>query len=341
MANSIKHKLQITGPEEYDQQFIVPLGITSIGRQAGNDLHLDNSQISRSHAQLVATNTECEISDQGSSNGTYVNDEKITPKVPYLLTTGDIIRIGPFTMGYSLEEVEEFEEAPAPVKPPKKVAKEDQTIDKEEAISRETPQKEPKPPVAEKNKTPQKPPDPPKPPTVVPEEEAPIPGDGPIPVGLTTHSQWLLSYLPGIYHNDFMARFLGLFELILVPIKWNIDHFDHFLDPGTSPAGFLPWLANWFEITFDPTWTEDQKRALLNEAHALYARRGTRWALQRVLEIYTGHSPEIVDTDPDLDAYTFEVSFPVRKKRLNQEMLEIIIDANKPAHTSYKLRFRR
>ena len=71
----------------------------------------------------------------------------------------------------------------------------------------------------------------------------------------------LLSYLPGIYHTEFMSHFLAIFEAVLFPVEWQIDNFDLFLDPGTAPRNFLPWLANWFDIVFDSTWSEAQQRA--------------------------------------------------------------------------------
>jgi phage tail-like protein len=150
-----------------------------------------------------------------------------------------------------------------------------------------------------------------------------------------------MNFLPGIYHTDFMARFLGVFEAIQMPIEWNIDNFDLFLDPSTAPHDFLPWLENWFALPPGPNWSEAQRRTFLKEAHLLYARRGTGWALSRVLEIYTGVKPQIIDDDEKLDPHTFRVKIPLRKRELNPDLVEAIIDANKPAHTTYKLEFRR
>jgi phage tail-like protein len=148
-----------------------------------------------------------------------------------------------------------------------------------------------------------------------------------------------LRYLPGIYHTDFVKRFLGMFESILTPLEWNVDNFDLYLDPSTAPIGFLPWLANWFEITFDSTWSEAQRRSFLKDAHRIYARRGTRWALSRVLEIYTGQVPEIVDLAKDLAPFTFKVKLPLGGHDLDPDLIGAIIDANKPGHTTYILEF--
>jgi phage tail-like protein len=160
-----------------------------------------------------------------------------------------------------------------------------------------------------------------------------------IPPGLERDSQRLITYLPGIYHTAFMRRFLGIFEAILTPIEWQIDNFDLFLDPGAAPAGFLPWLASWFDVAFDPSWDEVQRRQLLREAHQIYARRGTKWALSRVLEIYTGESPTIVDVDEDLAPFSFKVVLPHAAARRERAMIERLIDAHKPAYTLYTLEF--
>jgi phage tail-like protein len=137
-----------------------------------------------------------------------------------------------------------------------------------------------------------------------------------------------------------MARFLGLFESILTPIEWNVENFDLFLNPATAPVGFIPWLAQWFDITFESAWTESQRRTLLKDAHLIYARRGTRWALSRVIEILTGYKPTIIDDGNDLPDFTFKVILPLVASQVNREMIERLIDAHKPAHTMYSLEFQ-
>jgi hypothetical protein len=59
-----------------------------------------------------------------------------------------------------------------------------------------------------------------------------------------------------------------------------------------------------------------------------------------VLEIYTGYIPEIVDTDKQLEPHTFMIQFPFPKAYRRQELLERIIDAHKPAHTTYTMKFK-
>ena len=320
MNPSQMFQLQITDAD--GNQRVIPLpATTSIGRQVGNDLLLDDERISRRHAKIECSDEACHITDLGSSNGTSVDEERLRPNVPVQLKPGSVVRVGSFEL--LLRSVP----APEPV-PVQAVALQPAADAAADAVAVPPMEAEAPPPTSPRPSIPT----PPSAPGGTPA--------GMIPPGLTLESQRLINYLPGIYHTEFMARFLGIFEAVLTPIEWNIDNFDLYLNPATAPRDFIPWLASWFDVAFDPSWTEAQRRHLLKEAHSIYARRGTRWALSRVLEIYTGHTPTIVDTDPDLEPFTFKVTLPAVTARLEREMIERLIDAHKPAHTLYTLEFQ-
>jgi phage tail-like protein len=340
MTDAFEFRLNVKGPET-TWEFRIPEGQGIIGRQVGNDLHLENPQISRVHARFDTTDRECTITDLNSSNGTYINNEKITPEVPVRLSAGDIIKIGPFTLKFEqiLIEIPETPEEPATRELPPKPIAEGVVVGEEPhpLQTGEIPEEPAEEPISKG--TPKKPPPkPPEPPPVLPPED--FPEEAIIPPGLSTHSTRLLNYLPDIYRTDFMSRFLGLFESIYLPIEWNIDNFDLYLSPGSTPVEFISWFSNLFKLTFDDTWSEEQRRAFLLDAHRIFARRGTHWALSRVLEIYTGSTPEIVDQDEKLDPYTFRVKLPLTKKQTNPELIEALIDSHKPAHTTYQLQFK-
>lgn len=160
-----------------------------------------------------------------------------------------------------------------------------------------------------------------------------------IPPGLSYYSVDYFRYLPPPYQDDFTLRFLALFESILKPIEWHVDHFDIYLDPGTAPTSFLPWLMNWFDLHFDDNWQEEQKRAFLKEAYDIFTYRGTKRALSRVLEIFTGVSPEIDDQRDDLPPFTFLVMIPLNEGEVKRPLIDQLIEAHKPAHTRYFLIF--
>lgn len=327
MTEEFIHQLEISGPER-EWTFVIPEGASTVGRQTGNDLQLDHPLVSRRHATVVNEAGVCQIVDVGSSNGTTVDGQQIEPNTPAPLAPGATVKIGPFEMTYGQQPVVAEVEEEAPAVPPtspgelEAIAEVAAEAAAEEAAAGEAGAEEPPPPPSDG-------------------EGPPAGEDGFIPPGLSRHSRRYLDYLPGIYHTDFMSRFLALFESILVPIEWNVDNFDLYLSPKTAPVDFLPWLANWFELVFDDTWSEAQRRTLLAEAHQLYARRGTRWALRRILEIYLDCALEIDDQDPELDPFTFAVNISLRETEVDASLVERIVDMNKPAHTAYKLRFKR
>ena len=50
--------------------------------------------VSRRHAHILKARNGYFVTDLGSSNGTYVNDQPLTPQKPRLLRNGDQIAIG-------------------------------------------------------------------------------------------------------------------------------------------------------------------------------------------------------------------------------------------------------
>src|SRR6202011_2810641 len=66
----------------------------SVGRAPDNDLRLDGLQISNHHARFARTNGSVTVEDAGSTNGVYVNGDRISGRRPVQLA--DIIQIGPF-----------------------------------------------------------------------------------------------------------------------------------------------------------------------------------------------------------------------------------------------------
>lgn len=82
------------------------LGFTriSIGRAPTNQIVLaHDNQVSGNHAEINPTGQGYTLTDLGSTNGTFVNDLRLAPHVPYVLKLQDRIRIGqtPFTFEMS------------------------------------------------------------------------------------------------------------------------------------------------------------------------------------------------------------------------------------------------
>jgi hypothetical protein len=69
-------------------------GVTKIGRGEGNDVQLKELKVSRFHAELTAAGDRLEVMDLGSTNGTFVNEERLAPREPRALAPGDEVRFG-------------------------------------------------------------------------------------------------------------------------------------------------------------------------------------------------------------------------------------------------------
>ena len=69
----------------------LPEGAYSVGRQASNNLFLEDHAVSRQHCVFNRSGTRCELKDLESRNGTFVNGAPVTL---HKLDPGDEVRIG-------------------------------------------------------------------------------------------------------------------------------------------------------------------------------------------------------------------------------------------------------
>jgi len=70
----------------------------SLGREAGNDIQLHDTEVSRRHAELRRAAKTFTLTDLGSSNGTYVNGKRIES---HSLANGDEVQMGGSMMLYT------------------------------------------------------------------------------------------------------------------------------------------------------------------------------------------------------------------------------------------------
>ena len=151
----------------------------------------------------------------------------------------------------------------------------------------------------------------------------------------SNQSTWL-QYLPAIYADDeFLGRYLLIFESIMNPIVWRIDNFDLYLSPDNAPAEWLQWMASWFDMLILPELPLENQREIMRQIGWLFMRRGTPSGLQRLLELYFGVQPEIVENQ----ACHFMVRLPLSQTQtqLTADVANRLILSQKPAFASYTL----
>ena len=89
MPDSNAFKLTIRQGPKPNQVFDLDKDVLSLGREVGNELVIEDPQISRRHARLTRQGNSYLLEDLGSTNGTFVNGSRVT--TPVLLANGDLI----------------------------------------------------------------------------------------------------------------------------------------------------------------------------------------------------------------------------------------------------------
>ena len=67
-------------------------GTITIGRKEGNTIKLDDQYASGNHAKIIVKNNEIVIEDLNSTNGVFINDERVNGYSK--IRANDLIRIG-------------------------------------------------------------------------------------------------------------------------------------------------------------------------------------------------------------------------------------------------------
>ena len=96
-----KGKITITRGALADITFFIKKEVTTIGSNVENDIFLADKTVSKKHAAIkVDEGKRYEIRDFGSSNGLYINNEKVSSK---FLRDGDKIRFGAIETEFKLK----------------------------------------------------------------------------------------------------------------------------------------------------------------------------------------------------------------------------------------------
>ena len=170
-----------------------------------------------------------------------------------------------------------------------------------------------------------------------------------------------LSYLPTIYQTggreDFLGRFLGMFEAVYQDLDERIADSTKQLDPMTAEPEFLRWLAKWVGISNAHLWQEKRLRLLLDGIVRKNLIRGTREYTEHMISTFTGERPFILEYS-DIEEYRgetnaykcltqsyahgpYEVNVLVREQSVpsprEQQALKKMIEDMKPAHIRMNL----
>lgn len=195
--------------------------------------------------------------------------------------------------------------------------------------------------------------------------------DSDAPILLSVAKPSWLQFLPQVFQSSAdqpgsqLRELLYIFQQLHETVTSKVDLIPKLLRPLEAPPEYLPWLSSWIALQLESDWPEEKKRRWLRHAPALYNIRGTRRALELLLEIYTGVRPTVIENEWPDEAFRVEVNstvgetstilppmnlnncfiveLPMQPAEVDDEQLvriHRVIQAEKPAHTNYFLRFK-
>ncbi len=90
-------KLILSFDGDFVKEYELDKEVLTIGRKYENDIHIDNLAVSSNHAQVLTILNDSFIEDLGSTNGTFIGDDKVTK---HALQNGESITIGKHQLKY-------------------------------------------------------------------------------------------------------------------------------------------------------------------------------------------------------------------------------------------------
>lgn len=77
-----------------DQKYPLKLGLNTFGRKTDNDVAIVDPYISGRHGCIEIAEDGIYVTDTGSTNGTSLNDARLSPNMRTLMSESDVIKIG-------------------------------------------------------------------------------------------------------------------------------------------------------------------------------------------------------------------------------------------------------
>lgn len=111
-------------------------------------------------------------------------------------------------------------------------------------------------------------------------------------------ADWLLHQLPvGMVEDDFLSRYLRIFQSVADTELHQIDTLRHMFDPAVAPDGMVRLMGSWIGVDWiDPSLPDDLQRRIVREYASLLQWRGTQRGMLQLLELISGEPAEVTDS---------------------------------------------
>ena len=106
---------------------------------------------------------------------------------------------------------------------------------------------------------------------------------------------WLLAQLPvEMSEEDFLRRFLHIFQDIADTVLQQIDVLDRAFDPTVAPDSMVRQMGRWIGIEVDSSFDEQLQREAVRVYAAVLPWRGTAKGLAALLRLFSGSDDVVV-----------------------------------------------
>lgn len=104
------------------------------------------------------------------------------------------------------------------------------------------------------------------------------------------HDDWLAHQLPvGMTDDDFLMRFLKIFQTVGDSVLHQVDTLEHMFDPAVAPDPMVRLMSRWLGLELvDSSLDDALQRQIVREYSKLLQWRGTGRGMRRMLEVITG-----------------------------------------------------
>ena len=109
---------------------------------------------------------------------------------------------------------------------------------------------------------------------------------------------WLLHQLPvGMAEDDFLFRFVSIFQRVSDTVVHQIDTLPHMFDPTVAPEPMVQTMARWLGVDWlDSSLDGRLQREIVLEYAQLIQWRGTKRGLEQLLELLSGAPATVRDS---------------------------------------------
>lgn len=144
------------------------------------------------------------------------------------------------------------------------------------------------------------------------------------------YTENFIKYLPEIFHDDFLERFLSIFIKQYLEFEKKIDEIFTLFDLDTAPNDVLRWFAEIICEDNPQLWSGDKLRALLKSR----IRKGTREGLLYIIMLFTYHRPYFIESRGSVVVLLPEEAVDSPR---TLSSLKLLIEDFMPEDTSFKL----